>query len=124
MIPFNDLTSLARLHRGEYEAAIGRVLARGWFVLGPELEAFEAEFAAYHETAHAVGVASGTDALLPFGAGTAGAGAAAGAGLDFGAAADALALPFPFGPAARDSPRFTVLRDQNDKTLFAETDAG
>ena len=64
MIPFNDLTSLARLHRGEYEAAIGRVLARGWFVLGPELEAFEAEFAAYCGAKHCVGVGNGLDALI------------------------------------------------------------
>ena len=37
--------------------------ARGWFVLGPEVEAFEAEFAAASGAAHAVGVASGTDAI-------------------------------------------------------------
>jgi dTDP-3-amino-3,4,6-trideoxy-alpha-D-glucose transaminase len=44
-------------------AAIGRVIDRGWFVLGPELEAFEREFAAATESAHAVGVGTGTDAL-------------------------------------------------------------
>jgi dTDP-3-amino-3,4,6-trideoxy-alpha-D-glucose transaminase len=44
-------------------AAIDRVLASGWFVLGPEVEAFEAEFAALAGAAHAVGVGSGTDAL-------------------------------------------------------------
>ena len=40
-----------------------RVLQRGWFVLGPEVEAFEAEFAAASGVRHAVGVGSGTDAL-------------------------------------------------------------
>jgi dTDP-4-amino-4,6-dideoxygalactose transaminase len=43
--------------------AIDRVLASGWFILGPELAAFETEFAAASGTAHAVGVASGTDAI-------------------------------------------------------------
>jgi dTDP-3-amino-3,4,6-trideoxy-alpha-D-glucose transaminase len=44
-------------------AAIDRVLARGWFVLGPEVDAFEAEFAAACGALCAVGVGSGTDAL-------------------------------------------------------------
>ena len=44
-------------------AAVNRVIDRGWFILGPELEAFEAEFAAASGSAHAVGVNTGTDAL-------------------------------------------------------------
>jgi dTDP-3-amino-3,4,6-trideoxy-alpha-D-glucose transaminase len=44
-------------------AAIDRVITRGWFVLGPEVEAFEAEFAAASGAAHAVGVGTGTDAI-------------------------------------------------------------
>jgi dTDP-3-amino-3,4,6-trideoxy-alpha-D-glucose transaminase len=43
--------------------AIDRVLASEWFVLGPEVEAFEAEFAAASGAAHAVGVGTGTDAI-------------------------------------------------------------
>jgi dTDP-3-amino-3,4,6-trideoxy-alpha-D-glucose transaminase len=43
--------------------AIDRVLARGWFVLGPELEAFEEEFAAASGAGYAVGVGNGTDAI-------------------------------------------------------------
>jgi dTDP-3-amino-3,4,6-trideoxy-alpha-D-glucose transaminase len=43
--------------------ATDRVIARGWFILGPEAEAFEAEFAAASGGAHAVGVGTGTDAL-------------------------------------------------------------
>ena len=42
--------------------AIDRVLDRGWFVLGPEVEAFEGEFSAATGNTHTVGVASGTDA--------------------------------------------------------------
>jgi len=44
-------------------AAVNRVIDRGWFILGPELEAFEAEFAAANGAAHAVGVNTGTDAI-------------------------------------------------------------
>ena len=43
--------------------AIERVIERGWFVLGPEVEAFEREFANASGAAHAVGVGNGTDAL-------------------------------------------------------------
>ena len=44
-------------------AAIDRVVSSGWFVLGPEVEAFEAEFAAACGARHAVGVGNGTDAI-------------------------------------------------------------
>jgi dTDP-3-amino-3,4,6-trideoxy-alpha-D-glucose transaminase len=43
--------------------AMQRVVARGWFVLGPEVEHFEAEFAAAMSAPYAVGVGNGTDAL-------------------------------------------------------------
>jgi dTDP-4-amino-4,6-dideoxygalactose transaminase len=43
--------------------AIDRVVSGGWFVLGPEVEAFEAEFATAMGASHAVGVGNGTDAL-------------------------------------------------------------
>jgi len=63
-IPLVDLkTAYARL-RAEIDAATARVLASGWYILGPEVSAFEAEFAAYLGARHAVGVASGTDAVL------------------------------------------------------------
>lgn len=56
-----------RLHPGEdrpaIDAAIRRVVDRGWFVLGPEVEAFERSFAAACGAAHAVGVGTGTDAI-------------------------------------------------------------
>ena len=60
-IPFIDLRP------GEDDAAIraaiDRVVSRGWFVLGPEVDAFEAEFARAGGAAHAVGVGNGTDAI-------------------------------------------------------------
>ncbi len=50
--------------RAELDAAIKRVLDSGVFIGGPELVAFEAELAAAIGTRHAIGVSSGTDALL------------------------------------------------------------
>jgi dTDP-3-amino-3,4,6-trideoxy-alpha-D-glucose transaminase len=44
-------------------AAIDRVVASGWFILGPEVDAFEREFAAAAGARHAVGVGTGTDAI-------------------------------------------------------------
>jgi dTDP-4-amino-4,6-dideoxygalactose transaminase len=55
LVPQSDATDV--------RAAIDRVIASGWFVLGPEVEAFESEFAAAAGAACAVGVASGTDAI-------------------------------------------------------------
>jgi dTDP-3-amino-3,4,6-trideoxy-alpha-D-glucose transaminase len=60
-IPFIDLTPAEDL--AAVRDAIERVLRRGWFVLGPEVEAFEHEFAAACGAAHAVGVGNGTDAI-------------------------------------------------------------
>ena len=60
-LPFIDLTPGE--DAGDIRAAIDRVLTRGWFVLGPELEAFEREFATACGAAHAVGVGNGTDAI-------------------------------------------------------------
>jgi dTDP-4-amino-4,6-dideoxygalactose transaminase len=50
--------------RAEIEPAIAKVFATGRFILGPEVEAFEAEMGAYLGGAHAVGCANGTDALV------------------------------------------------------------
>lgn len=62
-IAFNDLGRQTAALLPELEAAALRVLRSGWFVLGPEVRAFEAEWAAYCGVAHCLGVASGTDAL-------------------------------------------------------------
>jgi dTDP-4-amino-4,6-dideoxygalactose transaminase len=51
------------LLRDEIDAAVARVLRSGRYVLGPEVEAFEREAAAYLGVEHAVGVSSGTDAV-------------------------------------------------------------
>ncbi len=51
-------------HKKEIDAAMRRVLSNGRFVLGPEVAAFEKEFARYIGVKFAVGVASGTDALV------------------------------------------------------------
>lgn len=51
-------------HRSEIDAAILRVLKSGRYVLGPEVEAFEVEFATYCDARQVVGVASGTDAVV------------------------------------------------------------
>jgi dTDP-3-amino-3,4,6-trideoxy-alpha-D-glucose transaminase len=62
-ISFNDLGRATRDLRGDLSAALERVLDSGWFVLGTEVAAFEREFQALIGTEHAVGVASGTDAI-------------------------------------------------------------
>jgi len=63
-IPFNVLAPGIHCIRAELDAAIKRVLDRGYFLMGPELELFEREFAAYHgPDLHTIGVSSGTDAL-------------------------------------------------------------
>ncbi len=49
--------------RAAVDAAIRRVVDRGWYVLGPEVERFEAEFASATGAPHAVGVGTGTDAI-------------------------------------------------------------
>src|SRR5437879_5649269 len=63
MIECNTLKPVHAALAAELGAAVQRVLGRGWFVLGPEVDAFETAFAAYHHVPHAVGVASGTDAI-------------------------------------------------------------
>jgi dTDP-4-amino-4,6-dideoxygalactose transaminase len=60
-VPF--LSLIPAEDAADVRAAIDRVLARGWFVLGPEVEAFEAEFASAMGGSFAVGVGTGTDAI-------------------------------------------------------------
>src|SRR5829696_915572 len=59
---FDTATPLAPL-RGDIDTAMARVVDSAKFILGPEVGAFEREFAAYCGAHHAVGVANGTDAL-------------------------------------------------------------
>jgi dTDP-4-amino-4,6-dideoxygalactose transaminase len=60
-IPFIDLRPSD--DDAAIRAAVDRVIARGWFVLGPEVEAFEREFAVACGAPFAVGVGNGTDAI-------------------------------------------------------------
>jgi dTDP-3-amino-3,4,6-trideoxy-alpha-D-glucose transaminase len=62
-VPFIDLSAAHEELGGELEAAVGRVIDSGWYLLGEELEAFEREFASYCGTRYCVGVASGLSAL-------------------------------------------------------------
>lgn len=62
-VPFLDLRAATVELRGEIDEAIDRVVSSGWYILGPEVEAFETDFAEYCEARDAVGVASGLDAL-------------------------------------------------------------
>lgn len=63
MIPFVDLQAQYRSIKDEVRSAIDRVLDSGQFVLGPEVQQFEQQFAAYCGCAHAIAVNTGTSAL-------------------------------------------------------------
>jgi dTDP-4-amino-4,6-dideoxygalactose transaminase len=63
MILFNDFVSEYRATQTEIDQAIGKVLERGWYILGEELRQFEIELANYLGVKFCAGVASGTDAL-------------------------------------------------------------
>jgi dTDP-3-amino-3,4,6-trideoxy-alpha-D-glucose transaminase len=63
MTPFNDLLAPHRDVQHDIDVAVLRVLHSGWYILGNEVSAFEAAFAAYHHMDHAIGVANGTDAI-------------------------------------------------------------
>ena len=62
-IPFLDLGAAYRVLKPEIDAAVLRVLESGCYILGPEVAAFESEWATYCEAKHAVGLANGLDAL-------------------------------------------------------------
>lgn len=63
-VPLLDLKAQYLTIREEIRAAVERVLESQQFILGPEVEAFEREIAAYSECRYGIGVSSGTDALL------------------------------------------------------------
>ena len=64
MIPMVDLKRQYKILKTEIDAAIQNVLDNSQFILGPNVAELEKVIAAYHGVPHAVGVASGTDALL------------------------------------------------------------
>src|ERR1035438_1815921 len=63
LVALNDLLRQTAALRTELSAAMNRVLASGWFILGRECAAFESEFAAYCGVPHCISVANGTDAI-------------------------------------------------------------
>src|SRR5215470_14270955 len=63
-VPLLDLSDQYRILGDSIREAVDGVLASGRFILGPKVEAFEKAISAYCDTPHAIGVSSGTDALL------------------------------------------------------------
>lgn len=62
-IPFLDLRAANNTIRHDLDVAYGRVMDSGWYIMGPELDAFESEFARYSSVKHCVGVGNGLEAL-------------------------------------------------------------
>lgn len=62
-VPFLDVRATYLELKPELDAAVGRVLEGGWYIGGPEVEAFEREYAVYVGANHCVGVGNGLDAL-------------------------------------------------------------
>lgn len=63
MIPFLDLKAINQRYQEEINAAIGKVVDSGWYLLGEQTERFEKAFAGYCDTEHAIAVSNGLDAL-------------------------------------------------------------
>ena len=63
-VPLLDLKAQYQTIREETNAAVIEVLESQYFILGPKVKALEDQIAAYTQTSHAIGVSSGTDALL------------------------------------------------------------
>src|ERR1051326_1578037 len=63
-VPLLDLKAQYTSIRDEIRTALDRVVEAQTFILGPEVKALESEIASYCGSAHAIGVSSGTDALL------------------------------------------------------------
>jgi dTDP-4-amino-4,6-dideoxygalactose transaminase len=63
VIPFLDMKSVYVELKGELDEAYARVMESGWYVLGKEVAAFEAEYASFCGTRHCIGVGNGLEAL-------------------------------------------------------------
>lgn len=62
-IPFLDIGAAYQELKQELDVAYSRCMDSGWYILGKEVEAFEAEFASYCEAKHCIGVGNGLEAL-------------------------------------------------------------
>lgn len=62
-VPFLNVAAAYQELKAELDAAVERVMTSGHYILGPEVAAFESEFAAYCEAGDCIGVANGLDAL-------------------------------------------------------------
>ncbi|WKU19957.1 DegT/DnrJ/EryC1/StrS family aminotransferase [Advenella alkanexedens] len=62
-VPFLDLGQINQSIRPQLDDAYRRVMDSGWYIMGPELEGFEREFAAYSDSKHCIGVGNGLEAL-------------------------------------------------------------
>lgn len=62
-INFAELSRQYAKYQAEYEEAALRALRSGWYILGNELEKFEADYATFMEAKHCIGVGNGLDAL-------------------------------------------------------------
>ena len=62
-VPFLDLHAAYAELKADIDAAVSRVLDSGHYIGGPEVERFEAEFAAYCDARACIGVGNGLDAL-------------------------------------------------------------
>ncbi|WP_337866892.1 DegT/DnrJ/EryC1/StrS family aminotransferase [Ignavibacterium sp.] len=63
MIFYENLFESNKKFFDEFNKKFQQVLSSGWFILGKSVETFQKEFAAYHNSKHCIGVASGLDAL-------------------------------------------------------------
>jgi dTDP-4-amino-4,6-dideoxygalactose transaminase len=114
-VPFFDMTAELAPLRGEIDAAIARVLDSGQFIGGPEVTAFERELATYAGSRNAIGVSSGTDALL-----------VTLLALGIGPGDDVVTTPFTFFATASAAARLgarIVFADIDDNTMMLDPNA-
>jgi dTDP-4-amino-4,6-dideoxygalactose transaminase len=64
MIEYENLEAVNRPYLKEYEEALKNFLAKGWYILGEQVELFEKEFATFCGSKFCIGVANGLDALI------------------------------------------------------------